>query len=289
MAAHNELITLNKILTQQKPLVRCSFKGYRNSISDTWPKLAVSVWNEFTFTSLNDEYGGLLNKLTPGPLSWPNEASAGLTGLVITNSLDLNHLLRWNDEVVRQALPLAKAELGLHPGTGLHHQFSTPENSTKARLLNTSVRLTVDHVIALDENPIRNLVVGLAKPSSKFRGRELASQLPDPTIHIMSPLQQLARICEVAKTPFGYIQTDEELVVCQFNQVNEECYARFMPIPWSTHGDGVLTSDLALWWLCVKAISDLPQRAVVVHGGMVPTGNWGMRTPLSPPPLLTYS
>lgn len=28
-----------------------------------------------------------------------------------------------------------------------------------------------------------------------------------------------------------------------------------MPIPWSSHGPTVLTTDLGLWWLCMKALS----------------------------------
>ncbi len=134
------------------------------------------------------------------------------------------------------------------------------------------MKITVDHVIGLDDYPAKTLVVGIGKPGSKWSGRRL---LDADTVELLWPVRQLANICRAAETRYGYIQTNEELVVCCFSERDQVMWnAAIMPIPWSRHGVEVLTSDLALWWLCMLAMSDPCHRAIVAEGDMVKINAW---------------
>ncbi len=56
-------------------------------------------------------------------------------------------------------------------------------------------------------------------------------------------LRQIGHFCRTANTPYGYIQTNEELVACYFKKdVKPDTFkAYIMPISWSSHGPTVLT------------------------------------------------
>ncbi|KAI5864217.1 hypothetical protein GGS23DRAFT_563385 [Durotheca rogersii] len=79
-----------------------------------------------------------------------------------------------------------------------------------------------------------------------------------------------------------------------------------MPIPWSRNGVDVLTTDLALWWLCMLAMSAHHHRAIVGEEEMVKINDWdvvyldeergwvrrhqysNVEEPVSPPPPPEY-
>lgn len=86
------------------------------------------------------------------------------------------------------------------------------------------------------------------------RQETCVNQLNDPATELVWPLGQLANIRKVAQTRHGYIQTDQEMVVCCFSEGPEGWKVAIMPVPWSRHGVDVLTTDLALWWLCMLAM-----------------------------------
>jgi hypothetical protein len=121
----------------------------------------------------------------------------------------------------------------------------------------------MSHAISLDNSRLDNLVVGLGRTSAKWSGRRLINQVGDSDKRIFLPLSHLAHICRVAKTRYGYIQTDEELVVCCFSNDGDVNWSVAMEsIPWSQHGVGLLTADLALWWLCMIAMATGNDRAI---------------------------
>ncbi len=92
------------------------------------------------------------------------------------------------------------------------------------------------------------------------------------------PLRQLADICDVAKTRYGYIVTDQELVACCFYKSETGTWeAAVMPVPWSRHGQAQLTTDLALWWLCMLAMPSPQHRALVSRANLVGIGEWELR------------
>ncbi|CAH0045210.1 unnamed protein product [Clonostachys solani] len=94
---------------------------------------------------------------------------------------------------------------------------------------------------------------------------------------LLWPARQLLAICKVAGTRYGYIQTDMELVVCRFTKnVDEEWKVAMMPIPVTTSGAGALTADLALWWICMLAISSPTSSAIVPEGEVVEIDRWNV-------------
>ena len=47
-----------------------------------------------------------------------------------------------------------------------------------------------------------------------------------------------------------------------------------MPVPWTRHGEGELTTDLALWWMCMLAMSGPENRGLMAAADMVGIGEW---------------
>jgi hypothetical protein len=199
---------------------------------------------------------------------------------------------------MRPALQVAKGHLGLHPGVPLRHVYSTADKSTIAKVRHFSARrTTVDHVIFLADSSVQNLVTGLGRPSSKWSGRMLVQDTlrGKPAKELVWPVRQLANICALAGTRYGYLHTDEELVVCCFIDVTpprayeadggmrkqgkapeqqETFKAYIMPISWSCYGAEVLTSGLALWWLCMLAMSPHQPRHIARENEIVRICEW---------------
>jgi hypothetical protein len=258
-------------------------KANRNSTHPNWPELDdfVTIWDDFNLNDLNESYGHVLDLAVPERLLVGPQAEQAFAGVEINKDEDINHLISWNDGLMQPTLQFAKSHHRLHPGVMLHHKSSTADKSAIARLSNGSRRLVVDHVIALDDFPAPNLVVGLGRSSPKWSGRRVADRLVNTSMEMLWPLRQLANICGMAKTRYGYIQTDEELVVCCFSQDPERAdqtgwKVAMMPIPWSRHGVDVLTMDLALWWLCMLAMSAPKHRAIVREEEMIKINDWAV-------------
>ena len=274
MPAQVGMTTLRYVLTQQKMPVHCNMVAGRNTSNGRWPNPEVAIWTDFNLTNLNESYSHVLDAAVPEVQLVPIQPDQALAGLEINSAKDIHHLLGWNDTLMQRTLQLAKTQLRLSPGTILQYQCATPDTSIIPKLHNGGKNLVVHHIIALDDVTMQNLVVGLGRPSSKWSGRKLASQIPNVQTEIGWPLRQLANICEVAGTRYGYIQTDEELVVCCFSRNDKQWKAAIMPIPWTKHGDQVLTTDLAMWWLCMLAMSSPRNRAIVAEGDIVGIGDW---------------
>ncbi|KAI5920151.1 hypothetical protein F4810DRAFT_684243 [Camillea tinctor] len=114
-------------------------------------------------------------------------------------------------------------------------------------------------------------------PVSKFDVRSLVAQLPHNNTDekIVWPLSQLANACKIAQTRYGYIQTEEHMIVCRFSIHNREIWnVALMPIPWTCYGADKLTTDLALWWLGMLAMSDSRHRTIVREEEMVRINAW---------------
>lgn len=196
----------------------------------------------------NESYGHILGlafpveKLRTMPL--PDQALANVN---IGRAQDIHHLISWNAELMETTLEFTESHLKLHPALKLRQKYSTADESALASIRDAPARLSLDHVIALDEYPGENLVIGLGRPSSKWSGRKLTNQLENPNKELLWPPRQLAKnICKEAKTRYGYIQTDEELVAYYFGKVAKQWKVAIMPIPWSRNGVNVLTTDLAV-------------------------------------------
>ncbi|KAI1380574.1 hypothetical protein F4677DRAFT_403938 [Hypoxylon crocopeplum] len=271
--------TLRLTLTQNKPLIQCNTSiKWNTQPAAQWPDIeSVEVWRDFNLSNLNNGmYASLLDFAVPErELACPR-AYQMLAGVTINRPNDINHLISRNDALMQATLNMPKSRLRLHPELALSHAYRAHNMSTIAHVEDLERRANVDHVIALDQVPNRNLVVGLGRPSSKFGiGQIVRDHGPIQakiSRHIW-PLRQLGHLCSVANTPFGYIQTDKELVACYFvkNGSPNTFRVYIMPIPWSSHGLTVLTTDLALWWLCMMALSHpYPQIRDIAAFGAAP-------------------
>lgn len=215
---------------------------------------SVNIWEDFNLQNLNKDHGSVLDAPVRAEL-FPDVTSF-LFGITLNSSNCIKGLTNRNRRLMKATLDLAKRILGLHPGIELRHTSTTPVTPMAACVPNGAPRLRVDHVIELDKYPVQGLVLGLAKASSCWSGRQLLSQIKDLPGTTLAPLEQLANICSIAKVRYGYIQTNEEIVVCCFNRDGDAWKVVIKVIPWSSHGTNVLTTDLALWWLGMLALSE---------------------------------
>jgi hypothetical protein len=243
--------------------------------------------------NLNESYGHILNENMLPPELDKMPDCAVLQDVVITSDKDIRHLIDWNTSVMNYTLGFAKRCLGLHKDSNLTFENSPPNGPHCTKLRNVSISPHVDHVIGLDclDEPV--LVVGLGRSSSKWRCMKLLAQVKEPTIEATLPLRQLANICEMAGTRYGYIQTDEELVACLFSygdMSEDEARERrektrkredrskmkvsVRPIPWTKHGGEMLTTELALWWLCMLAMAPDHGRNITMGADVVGVDAW---------------
>lgn len=162
-------------------------------------------------------------------------------------------MFRRNVDLLEEALPPARLALNLHLDKQCMHDCATVDRN--AKFLTIGGKLDLHHAIWLEHQPILNVLAGLGKTSKYWRGSELQDQLriggnTQVKARLMWPVRQLANICKKANTRYGYIQTDKELVVFEFDRRGDGEYdVQFMPIMWSTLGG--LTTDLALLCLCL--------------------------------------
>lgn len=169
----------------------------------------------------------------------------------------------------------------MEDGVVLKRTFTAPE--TPARPLTypnkkKGSRVRLNHLIEIDDFRFSTLVVGLARPSISFSARKLING-GNITEENLKPMRQLAHLCCISQTRYGYILTDEDLVACRFSASDPNTSAsvweaEIMPIPWSKNGPTQLTTDLALWWLCMLALSGPHNRVVTRPDRMVNVDGW---------------
>ncbi|KAH7134042.1 hypothetical protein EDB81DRAFT_803005 [Dactylonectria macrodidyma] len=302
--------TLRQALTQKKPSIQSSVTSNKNAANKDWPELSnrPTIWDDFDLPNLKESYGHILDLEVPAYQIQVPIADLELAGVVIDKPSDVKRLVAWNDDVMKPTLDLAKSYLGLHPGIALRHARSDAEKTTLARVTmpGKGQSLAVDHKIELDDFPAANLVVGFSRPSSKWNSKAFADTLETLTKEALWPLRQLANACKYSKTRYGYIQTEEELVVCCFSGDGDDLKAAIKPIPWSRHGPHSLTTDLALWWLCMLAMADPNRRVITSESETIRINAWErifideergsilrhrysrFEKPTTPPPLPAY-
>ncbi|KAJ4302342.1 hypothetical protein N0V88_002486 [Collariella sp. IMI 366227] len=151
--------------------------------------------------------------------------------------------------MMQPTLQFAKTSLGLSSGVGLHHAHTKPDKASSAKIANAPPRVIVGHVIALDDFPERILAVGLGRPSAIWSSGKLFAQLRDPG----------------DPTPLAAAATGQPLW--------PPC--RSHGLYGGNNGGGeMLTTDLALWWLCMLAISGPQNCAIMLQNEMVGIGEW---------------
>ncbi|KAI0386001.1 hypothetical protein F5Y04DRAFT_161362 [Hypomontagnella monticulosa] len=84
-------------------------------------------------------------------------------------------------------------------------------------------------------------------------------------------------MCNIANTRYWYIVTDQDLVACCFYKEAAGQRVKIMPIPWMLHGEEQLTTDLALWWLCMMALSTSQDHTLATGANVVGIGEREVR------------
>ncbi|TRX91316.1 hypothetical protein FHL15_007738 [Xylaria flabelliformis] len=245
----NPKMTLREALTQAKPVVSNLFgRGSRDrpEILGVRPVTRITRWDDFCMKTLNDEYGPLLDReMSASACASVPKAESELFDIKIRKLTDIPHLIQWNDKMVNATLSWAKDECELCPGLELQTNAVVPN----------AISSSLDHWIALDNVMLQPLVNGMAWLSSTIKTRKIFNGVNELSNVESRPLQQLAYISQRAR--YGYIMTDRDLLVCRFSKApsGDNFEVSLMLVPWSASGSS-LTTDLAIWWLCMKALSE---------------------------------
>ncbi|KEY72978.1 hypothetical protein S7711_04651 [Stachybotrys chartarum IBT 7711] len=197
-----------------------------------------------------------------------------LADVEINEEKGLGHVIAWNERILRHALEYSRGSSSL-PEHYVLQSTSTDHTCTKvAQIPDVTETHTLNHVMWLDEVLDRNLLVGVAKLASWCNDQKLLSQLFPPCQFALNVLRHLGWLCEKAGTQYGYIQ-NEEVIACCFSRAigSSALQVAIMPLPLSLHGDGVLTSDMAPWWMCFLGMSKPQNRRLVPTREMVRVNN----------------
>ncbi|CAK7211962.1 hypothetical protein SCUCBS95973_001301 [Sporothrix curviconia] len=284
------LVTLRQALSRLKPLSppSDSSKAKQNAKNATWPLVDnTTLWSQFNIHCLNQSYGPLLDSpLPPQEVARlpPVDQLASIMAHDSEKGIRADRMIAWTDTVLQPTLAFGKSQLGLHKGVSLSHTVTSPGKTYIARIAGVDRRRQVDHIVALDNHLGQSLVVGLCRSSASWDAAALAnSEGSSSTGELFWPLRQLADLCMRAQTRYGYIQTDHALVACCFTKAmtasaEETLKVLFMPVPWNTENGGgggqhALTTEMALWWLCMLSMADRP-RALMPMDQTVPIDAW---------------
>lgn len=174
------MTTLRDVLTQSKPWIPQS-KMSSHHTPGRWPEFydegSIVLWDDFNLDTLNESYGHILEQAVPAEvlerLPDPDDV---LGDVRIAKQADALRLVEWHDQLLGPTLDIAKTNLGLYPNMRLEHGVTAPDGSSTARVQVDKRSLKVDHKIQLDEYPTPCLVLGSARPASRFRHHQLLTR-----------------------------------------------------------------------------------------------------------------
>ncbi|CAK7222619.1 hypothetical protein SEUCBS140593_004960 [Sporothrix eucalyptigena] len=249
--------------------------------------------------TLNASYESILNHPLPQGFVASLPPTARLEGLALADDRGPKHLLQWNHDTVLPLVKWSKQIMGLHVGVALSHVYSDADGQALAKLPQYSGgggnKTVIDHLVGLSDKGRSTLVVGLGRTSSKWKGSVLINNTKTTTD------QDLVVFCFGAWRVAGPDPSKEE---------SNDWSVAFMPVPWNTElslsaRHDVLTTELALWWLCMLSLSDGHVDLVKTHE-IVPIDAWdkvwlgeergwvrrhrysGAEVPMTPPPPPAY-
>ncbi|KFA55672.1 hypothetical protein S40293_10930 [Stachybotrys chartarum IBT 40293] len=215
-------------------------------------------WTDFTFEKLTQDHRNILYTPVAQPSIIP-DAYEELADVEIRTETDLNHYISWNDKILKRTLNLSSADHGLSGEMTLGSSYSPVDGHFSATIPFSKYPVTAEHVLWLNEDDqwVSNMVVGMTKRFDAVKYQDLLTQPVDPEHTAVQTLSHLAIRCKAACTRYGYLQTEAETVICRFSFSNNGTDVEIMPISWEIHGGlGVMSTNVALWWLCMMAAKD---------------------------------
>ncbi|KAL9075248.1 MAG: hypothetical protein Q9157_004078 [Trypethelium eluteriae] len=257
-------------------------KNKPNSASSTknesYPELeTVSEWKEFTLETIIELFGGstssILNRTydlqdfsQTHPCFHQISDEDSLEALLIkhTQSTILEALQKTTNTLLDQEVTMVRG------GQASLFHLDRPDSKIKLR---------PDWAGRCYLRAARNILPGETKPSRVFSSRVLRDcvderdQVKDPNADCLWPARQVAAYCAYSHMRYGYIITDEELIVVRIgtlleqrkntadDDLMEDTFDKprfeWQSIPWNHGDDGAkITVNLALWALHVLAASN---------------------------------
>ena len=296
--------TLLDYLSQPNPVVRSE---YSREGSNTTKKVYkdftdLTEWKEFKYETLQTVLGNVLkndvskyhlpdlNQLLPNHLT-----PFHLTEIHDEDSLD-GLLVRWNQNVVSAALTVAQRHhpkedvIGMARGGQALFKFD-PKIRYKPDWAGVQQKNVCVVTIGRQNRTVCfNVLPGDTKLSTKWKSNDFLNDKDN--VNLRMPIRQVLTYCELAETRYGYLLTQEELVVLRFShksdsklqdsnislaaeteqgdltsqvrlndgeEIVEEKVLEMKSIPWHSkreEGQGRLTVNLALWWLHMMAAKE---------------------------------
>lgn len=174
----------------------------------------------------------------------------------------------WNVDCIREALKTGAAEIR---GT------STPDITMKKKYLKFSrvkrKPLEPDMAIFLRDSKNTALAIGDNKCSTKWQYSQLFYK---PPATVFLPFRQVVTYCRAGRTRYGWIMTDAELVVIRVflaHGSTDHYKVEHAMVPWINSGEGILTVNLAIWWLAMMSLKP-NYRAIEQSSRMMPINLW---------------
>lgn len=254
-------------------------------------------WEDFSFETLDEIYGDLLHRdFDQQDLpDFNKNLPYHLTEIRNEDTLE-TLLIRWNNAVVSAALAVSqrtpfRATDFQHEGCGEIFMARGGQASIEPRReLNHNAKKMPDwagikkeHVHPLDvsgktRTMHMNLLPGDTKLGTKWKSEKIMHD--KNSAEVKAPIQQILKYCVHAQVRYGYLITQDELVVFRVSEIAQPSQAtqrkrraaqpeepsfggseyiwnlKYKSIPWETNAGGSshdLTINLALWWLHMLA------------------------------------
>lgn len=260
-------------------------KSRTNTKHQGWRRPSrIKKWEDFDCASLMKCCGGIfceMLKHTIEPMKFPHlEDTIRFSD---EDALEKHYVSQWTHPIVATALSHAQRQAS---GRGLRPPFVAMVAGGNAQSISghrpdwARTRATVPD----DPNQPVNILPGDTKVSYKWKSTEIVPKevgKNDLEKNWFWPLRQIFTYCMNAKTRYGYIISDEEVVAVRVRAPPHERLAEdkpnhraalsedrgtleYIPIYESTQdlgGEERLTMNLAIWWLHLLAANDKSIRA----------------------------
>jgi len=123
-------------------------------------------------------------------------------------------------------------------------------------------------------------IVGDSKLNYKWKSKWLAmTKLSNlESMERIWPLRQLATYCHRHHTRYGFIVTEEEVVVLRVADKDKSAKERhfvveYKAVPWTEEGENKLTGCLAIWFLACLGFHE-NERSILQPGAYQPLSRW---------------
>lgn len=267
--------TMSEVLTRINPELRLTATSRSLTYpQDWWPDVVssnLSEWKEFSYENLISGWGHILEDPTIVKGEVEEEIPDSQRSISDEDKVD-SIVLLWNIKILREPLKLG-AQI-LRPNS--NHDIVIDKHKRSIRTPQGIVK--PDMAIFYKDEP-DNLVMGENKTSnwkstSITRGSTYRKN--------MMPLRQITAYCMAAKTRYGWLMSDHELLVCRVSYDKrpddptgelKTWRVEYRSIPWKAAGPGALTVNLSIWWLGMMGISE-KYRGVVERDRMMPINFW---------------